>query len=153
MTEQVYMSSQKLEEIKLELIDRKSKIRKEIAERIANAKELGDLSENFEYHEAKEAQGMNEMRVAEIEAMIKNAVIVEEKTGGGAISIGASFTAKINGDTKHFSIVGPHEADPLVGKISNESPIGRAFLGTKTGDKVEVDTPSGKVVYEIQKVD
>ena len=148
-----FISAEKLEEIKAEWETRKTITRREIAERIAAAKELGDLSENFEYHEAKDAQGMNEARISQIRQMLSEAVVVEQKTGAQSISLGCSFTVKLGDLEKKFELVGASEASPLQGKISNESPLGNAFLGKKVGDKVEVEVPSGAVVYEILRIE
>lgn len=147
-----YLSSQKLEEFKQELETRKKQTRREIADRIAAAKELGDLSENFEYHEAKDAQGMNEARIAQLETMILDASIVEQTSGGSSVQLGTRFETTFNGTTKVFQIVGASEANPLEGMISNESPLGNAFLGGKEGEDVHVEVPSGTVQYTISKI-
>ena len=122
-----------------------------IAARIT-AKELGDLSENFEYHVAKEDQAQNEERIIGLEDMIRNAKIVEKKSGG-TIGLGSTFTVETAGIEKMFQMVGATEADPLSGKISNDSPIGVAFIGKGPGDKVEVTVPSGAVEYKILSVE
>lgn len=152
MSQTVYVSAEALEELKHELQHRKMVIRREIAARIEVAKELGDLSENFEYHEAKEQQGANESRIIELESMIRNAAVVERKIGG-SIALGSTFRVKVAGAEKTFQLVGATEANPIEGKISNESPIGRAFLGKNLGDAVEVDVPSGNVRYEILSIE
>ncbi len=135
--------------MKEELQMRKTALRKEIAERISDAKELGDLSENFEYQQAKEDQGSNEVRIVEIEGMIKDAVVVEQQKGGDTIELGTTFIAEAVGVKKTFQIVGSNESKPLEGKISNESPLGQAFMGRKLGEAVEVAVPSGSIVYKI----
>lgn len=132
-----------------ELETRKTTTRRDIAEKIGAAKELGDLSENFEYQEAKEEQGSNEVRISELESMIKDSVLVEQQKGGDTITLGTTFTAEVGGLKKTFQIVGSNEASPLEGKISNESPIGQAFIGHGVGDKVSVAVPSGTMVYKI----
>lgn len=147
-----YLSQEKLDELKRELETRKKETRREIAERISQAKELGDLAENFEYHEAKDAQGMNETRIQQLEGMILDAVIVEETSGGNMIQLGVSFEAQSDGASKTFQIVGASEANPLEGKISNESPIGNAFLGAKVGETINVEIPSGTVRYTIKRI-
>jgi transcription elongation factor GreA len=147
-----YLSEEKLKELKEELDKRKKITRHEIAERISAAKELGDLSENFEYHEAKDAQGANEMKISQLESMIIDAQIVQQKSGGNTIQLGSSFEVEINGDVKTFQIVGASEANPLEGKISNESPIGSMFLGACAGKIVEVEVPSGIVKYKVLRV-
>src|SRR3989338_6999649 len=105
MSQAVYVSAEALEELKHELHHRKMVTRREIAARIEAAKELGDLSENFEYHEAKEQQGANESRIIELEDMIRNAVVVEKKTGG-SIALGSTFHVKVGGMEKAFQLVG-----------------------------------------------
>lgn len=147
-----YVSKEKLVELQAELQMRRSETRKEIASRIESAKELGDLSENFEYHEAKEQQALNETRIVDLEGMINDAVIVEHQTGGSEISLGTSFVVEVGGTKKNFEMVGSNEADPMAGKISNESPIGQAFLGRGAGETVEVTTPSGSVKYKIVEI-
>ena len=126
--------------------------RREIAERIERAKELGDLSENAEYQEAKDAQAFNEGKIIEIQTMLKNLTVVEENEGTrGRITMGSKITV-LNENTKkekEFTIVSFNEADPLEGKISNESPLGSAFLQKKKGDQVTVETPKGTVSYKI----
>ena len=126
--------------------------RKEIAERIERAKELGDLSENAEYSEAKDAQALNEGRVMELMAMLKNVTIVNKVSDGEHIVMGSTVTAKIDGKDKEYTIVSFNEADPLNGLISNESPLGVAFIGRRKGESVEVETPRGVMHYKIVKV-
>jgi transcription elongation factor GreA len=126
--------------------------RRDIADRIQKAKDMGDLSENAEYAEAKDAQAFNEGRIAELSQTLKNVTVVENGNGEGKVSMGSSLVVKSNGSEKTFKIVSFNEADPISGKISNESPIGRSFVGRKRGDKVTVDTPKGKMEYEILKI-
>jgi transcription elongation factor GreA len=126
--------------------------RKEIAERIERAKELGDLSENAEYSEAKDAQALNEGRVMELMAMLKNVTIVNKVSDGEHIVMGSTVVAKIDGKEKEYTIVSFNEADPLNGLISNESPLGVAFIGRRKGESVEVETPRGVMHYKIVKV-
>ncbi|HNW55984.1 MAG TPA: transcription elongation factor GreA [bacterium] len=122
--------------------------RREIADRIEKAKELGDLSENAEYSEAKEAQAFNEGKINELTGLLKNLVVVDGQTKG-KIGMGSKIKIK-NGDiVKEFTIVSFNEADPVNGFISNESPLGQAFLGHAAGDKVKVNTPKGETEYEI----
>ncbi len=147
-----YLSTKGLQEIKEELIRRQKITRREIAEKIANAKELGDLSENFEYQESKEEQGMNEARIAQLENQIHDVVIIDAASGSSQIGIGTMFIAEVGGQKKSFTMVGSNEADPLKGKISNESPIGLAFLGAKTGDVVSIEVPSGTMKYTIVEI-
>ena len=126
--------------------------RKEIAERIESAKELGDLSENAEYSEAKDAQAFNEGKIAEISATLK-AVTVVDNGQKGEIGMNSKVTTKVNGVKKEFTIVSFNEADPFSGKISNESPLGMKLLNKKKGDTVIAQTPKGAVEYKIIKVE
>ncbi len=127
--------------------------RREIAERIQKAKEMGDLSENAEYAEAKEAQAFNEGRIAEIKSLLKNVTVVKNGETKSKVVMGSRVTVKVNGKTKTYTIVSFNEVDPAEGKISNESPLGMAFLGKKKGDKVIVNTPKGEVEYEILNIE
>ncbi len=147
-----YISQHGLDEMKKELEYRIKSLRPEIASRISDAKEMGDLSENFAYHEARDQQGQNESRIIHIQEMLVNAVVVEERKGG-KIGLGSSFTAKTGGATKKLEIVGENEANPMDGKISNVSPMGSAFMGKSIGDTVEVKAPSGIITYEILKIE
>jgi len=126
--------------------------RKEIADRIEKAKELGDLSENAEYGEAKDSQALNEGRILELSAMLKNVTIVDKVTDSEHIAMGSEVVAKINDKEKHYKIVSFNESDPLNGLISNESPLGVAFIGKKKGENVDVETPRGLMHYKIVKV-
>ena len=123
--------------------------RKEIANRIQKAKDLGDLSENAEYTEAKDAQAFNEGRILELQALLKD-VTVSAGGSGDKINLGSFIKVKINGTKeKEYTIVSFNEADPISGKISNESPIGSALLNKKKGDTVTVETPKGESEYKI----
>ncbi len=148
-----YISQEALDKMKIELEKRTKVTRREIVEQISIAKDFGDLSENFEYHDAKEQQGLNEARVRELEEKIKDAVLVEVTTGGDEVFLGVTFNVSVSDKTKTFTIVGSTEASPMDGKISNESPIGQAFLGRKIGDTVEVAVPSGVMTYVIVSIE
>lgn len=123
--------------------------RREIADRIEKAKELGDLSENAEYTEAKDAQALNEGRIADLTGILKNVEVVEVKTSKNKVDMGSVVLVKVNGQEKEYKIVSFNEASPAEGKISNESPIGLAFIGKSKGDEVIVETPRGEVKYKI----
>ena len=125
--------------------------RREIATRIESAKELGDLSENAEYADAKDAQAFNEGRIAELTGLLKNLTVVEN-AGSDTISMGSQVVAEVGGVRKEFTIVSFNEADPLNGKISNESPLGLALLNHRPGDKVIVKTPKGEAEYTIESI-
>ena len=147
-----YLSAEALEQMKIELEHRKKIIRREISEKILHAKEMGDLSENFEYQTAKEEQSLNETRIMEIESMLHDVVLVKNSQGASSIALGTTFIVETDGKKKTYSLVGSNEANPLEGKISNESPIGIAFLGHKTGDNVEFEAPSGTIKYKIVEI-
>jgi len=127
--------------------------RREIAERIEKAKDLGDLSENAEYSEAKDAQALNEGRILELTNILKNVIVVNGKGGKDEVAMGSEVTVKTGGNKKTYTIVSFNEADPLNGKISNESPLGLSFLGKKKGASVNVEKPKGVVEYKIIKID
>jgi transcription elongation factor GreA len=127
--------------------------RKEIAERIERAKDLGDLSENAEYSEAKDAQALNEGRVLELAGILKNVTVVASGGAKDEVVMGSKVTASSNGNERQYTIVSFNEADPVNGKISNESPLGVAFLHRKKGEQVDVETPRGLVKYKIIKID
>lgn len=153
MANQTYLSPEGVEALKKELQGLKTKERQEIAKRLQEAKDLGDLSENAEYFEAKEAQSLNETRIAELESLLKNAVVIETPVEEGVVSIGSIIEVKSKNGNETFTIVGSAEAKPQEGKISNESPLGRAFLGQKVGSEVEVKIPGGLVKYKITKIE
>ena len=149
---QKYLSSEGFERIKKELIELRVERRKEIAERLEYAKSLGDLTENSEYQEAKEEQLKNEARIAELEILLAKAVLISKSSNQSIISLGSTIIVKReNSDNppEEYVIVGSEEADPKGKKISNESPLGRAFLGRKKGDVVLVAAPKGQLAYHI----
>ena len=137
------------DKLKKELDDRLNVKRLEIASRIEAAKELGDLSENAEYAEAKNEQAFNDGRVAELTTLLKNVTVVQNNHDKNKVSMGSRVVAETEGKIKEFTIVSFNEANPVEGKISNESPIGVAFLEKKKGDAIAVNTPRGQVVYKI----
>lgn len=148
-----YFSREGLEKLKQELEHRTTVLRPEIAKRLKEAKEEGDLSENAAFDQAKEAQSMNEGRIEEIKTILENAVII---TGGtnksGVVTVGSSIKIDSKNGIQSFIIVGAAESDPAKGFISNESPLGKSFLGHKAGDKVQVHTPKGVVEYKVLEV-
>ncbi|MDO8600398.1 MAG: transcription elongation factor GreA [bacterium] len=148
-----YISEEGLEKLKQELHELKTVTRQEIAERLEAAKALGDLSENAEYQEAKEAQSLNEARILELEEMLRNIVVIQKPTSVGVVQIGSTATVSHGGGEERYMIVGTEEADPVGGKISNESPLGKAFLGKKIGEAVTVKTPAGEMVYKIVRIE
>lgn len=152
--EQEYLSKEKFEELTKELEHLKSVRRKEIAEQLEFAKGLGDLSENAEYHEARQSQAETEDRVSKLEQMIKHAVITE-KHKGGTVSIGSTVVCKRadSKEEKRYQIVGSEETNTKEGKISNKSPLGEALMGKNKGDKVTFETPLGSVSCTVVNVE
>jgi transcription elongation factor GreA len=123
--------------------------RREMSQRIQAARELGDLRENAEYDTAKNDQGLMEARIRQIEDVLKRAVIMDTAEGNGrqvAVTIGSTVTIELDGDEETYTIVSPVEAKPREGRISNESPVGRALLGHKKGDKFDITMPNGRKV-------
>ena len=147
-----YVSREGLAHLRAELDEMIAVKRPEIAARISEAKEHGDLSENAEYEEAKNEQAFVEGRIAELEHKIKSAVIIDEDRSNDHVSIGS--TVELDGDDGAitYHIVGSTEAKPADGRISNESPVGRALLGRKVGEKVVVKVPAGDVMYTVRSI-
>jgi len=146
------ISQEGYDKLKKELDDRLGPKRLEIAGRIESAKELGDLSENAEYAEAKDEQAFNDGRIGELTALLKNVTVVQNNGDKHKVSMGSHVTAVSDGKTKEFTIVSFNEANPTEGKISNESPLGVALLGKKKGEEVTVNTPRGAFVYKITDI-
>ncbi len=148
-TKTTYISRDGLDKLRAELAEMMSTRRPEIAQRIHDAKEHGDLSENAEYEDAKNEQAFVEGRIQTLEAMIKSAQLIDENTSTDHVQIGS--TVKVDGDEgpETFFIVGSAEAKPAQGRISNESPVGRALLGKRRGEKVVVRVPAGDFSYRI----
>lgn len=147
-----YLTSEGYEKLKTELERFKTVARPEVIERIATAKELGDLKENAEYAEAKDDQGIIETKILELEEALKNSVVVDEEKKKGKqyfVMVGSVVCVTCNSQKCEFKIVGPEEADPERTKISYESPIGRALINRKVGDVVLVSVPKGEFRYTI----
>lgn len=147
--EQFYLTKEKYEELKNELEYLKKEGRMDIAERLKKAKEYGDLSENAEYSEAKESQAQIEQRIVELENILRNSAIIKKTSGKKTVDLGATVKVEKNSKVFEYTIVGSNEANPEKNLISNESPMGRMFMGQKPGDVVEVETPKGKTKYKI----
>lgn len=155
MAKQTVVTDEGLRRLEKELEELKTVKRKEIAEKIKVALSFGDLSENSEYDEAKNEQGMLESRIAELEKMLKHARVLDSADiDTSVISVGSHVKIQDeDGDTDEYDITGSTEADPLNGRISDESPVGAALLGHSAGDKVEITLPTGAVVlYEVLEV-
>lgn len=150
-----YITEEKRKALEIELEDLKGPKRKEILDALEYAKSLGDLSENAEYHQAREDQGKLEERIAKIEQILRSSEVVSNKgSGGDTVDIGSTVVVKKEDgkETKTYIIVGSEEVNMAEGKISNRSPFGEALFGKKKGDKVSFSTPSGTVNYKIVSV-
>jgi transcription elongation factor GreA len=141
-----------LEEIRAELDELKGQKLTAAIERVARARDFGDLSENAEYHAAKEELSFIEGRVEELENIIAKAEVVGGKGKKGAVDIGCKVTVTVAGKEHTYEIVGEWEADPMKKKISHTSPLGQALFGKKMGEAVEFEAPAGKVIYKIKKI-
>ena len=150
MKKQYQITADGKKELETELIGLKAR-RGEVADKISEARDFGDLSENAEYDAAREEQGLLETRIAEIEDIVNNAEIIKA-TSKSTIGLGSRVELKTGAKKVVYTIVGPVEADPIEGKISNESPIGMALYGKKVDDKVTITTPRGDISYTIVSV-
>ncbi len=151
--EKEYLTQEKYDALQAELHDLKTIKRKEIAEHLEYARSLGDLSENAEYHEAREDQAQAEARIGQIESILKNAAIVTHKSGD-VIEVGSRVVVTKAGESskQEFTLVGSEEADISIGKISHHSPFGAALFGKKKGDSFEFQSPKGTVKYTVVEV-
>ncbi len=151
MKKQFSLTASGLKDLKEEL-EKLVTIRPEIANNIKTARDLGDLRENAEYSAAKDAQSRNESRIEEIERIIENSVVISQPKNAGIVELGNTVVMKNGKVTKTFTIVGSVEANPLEGRISDESPIGQALLGKKIDEEVEIKLPTETVTYTIEKI-
>jgi transcription elongation factor GreA len=152
MTDTHYLTKSGFEKLQAEMGELKER-RKTVTKRIEEAIKMGDLSENAEYSDAKEEQAFVEGRIAEIDAILKNSEMIDKNGGAkGKVALGSTVRVKLRTKEHRFTIVGPEESNPGSGFISHESPLGKAFLGCKKGDKVPVQTPSGTIEYQILSV-
>ena len=143
MDKPVLLTKEGLDKLAAELEELRTVRRAEVAERIKYAKDFGDSSENAEYEAAKNEQGMLEGRILTLEMMVRNAVIIEQAEVGGVVQVGSTVEVKDEYGTQAFTIVGPAEVDVTSGRISMESPVGKALLGRRIGEKVQVQSPGG----------
>ena len=156
MAKEYKLSAERLEELKTELNYLKTVREKEVADQIKEARSFGDLSENSEYDEAKNVQGKLYSRIAELEEILSNYTVIEENEADpNTVRIGSKITVAdvATGDEETYQVVGSQEADPMNGRISEESPFGKALLGHKVGEKVTVEAPNGAIHYEIVKIE
>jgi transcription elongation factor GreA len=148
-----YLTPEGEARLKAELADLTGPRREELAQRLRSAIQMGDLSENADYHKAKEDQAFLEGRIQELEAILRSAVIIEKKHSD-VVDVGTTVTIQEdNFEPETFYMVGAKEADPRNGRISNESPIGSALIGHKVGETVEANTPGGKMKFKILKIE
>ena len=145
----IYLSADSLDAFKKEYDELRDVKIAAIAKRIDEAKQQGDLSENAEYHQAREDMSWAQGRLQELDYIINNAQIIAATINNDTVQLGSTVTVKVNDKEKTYTIVGPQEADPPKGLISNESPLGEAFLKKSVGDKIEVKVPSGQQIYRI----
>lgn len=149
----VYMTADGLEKLKNELNELLQVRRPAVAQRIKDAREMGDISENAEYDAARQEQAFVEGRISELEEVIKNAQVISDEKDNGVVRIGSKVTVRVDSGEETFYIVGAQEANPLENKISHESPIGASLVGKKVGESLEVEAPLGKVTYKIIKIE
>lgn len=147
-----YLTPHGLEKLQEELELLKSQKRPEVIKRIEEAKAMGDLSENAEYDDAKEAQTMIEQRIFQIEEMLKSYQLIDDVTDSKKVRVGSTVVVEVNGKEKTYVIVGSNEADPISGKISNESPLGQSLLSLTPGKTVSVKTPAGEALYKVVSI-
>jgi transcription elongation factor GreA len=152
MDKPVLLTREGLDRLQVELEELVTVRRGEIAERIKYAKDFGDITENAEYEDAKNEQGMLEGRILTLEAMIRNAVIIEQDTEAGVVQVGSTVDVKDEYGSQTFTIVGPAEVDVASGRISMESPVGKALLGHRVGEKVTVQSPGGSRQLQVAAV-
>jgi transcription elongation factor GreA len=154
MREPTYLTTEGAARLRAELDDLTGPKRIELAARLRSAIQMGDLSENADYHKAKEDQGFLEGRIQELEYILGNAVIIEENNSIDIVSIGSRITIQEEDfPEEKYHLVGPAEADPAQGKISHESPIGQALIKHKVGETVEAETPGGVIKLKILKIE
>ena len=150
---QTYLTPEGEVKLKAELAELTGRRREELAQRLRSAIQMGDLSENADYHKAKEDQAFLEGRIQEIESVLRSAIIIERKNSD-VVTVGAHITVQEdNFEPETYYLVGAKEADPRQGKISNESPIGKALIDHKVGDVVEAETPGGTIKFKILKIE
>ncbi|MDC0449231.1 transcription elongation factor GreA [bacterium] len=151
-SDQIYITKEGLKKLKEELSELIDSKRPEVAKKIQEAREMGDISENSAYDSAKQEQSFMEGRISELEEIIKNAKVTQPKDPK-TVDVGCRVVLHIEGDEEEFHIVGAPEANPMERKISHESPLGAALVGKKIGDSVKIEAPVGKLTYTILKVE
>ena len=149
----VYLTQERYNELQKELVELKTNSRRAVAERLKHAKELGDLSENSEYQEAREEQSRLEQKINYLEELFRHSSIIKKSEAGDTVKIGSKIKVRKGKESAFYTIVGSSEANPENGFISNESPIGRELLGCKVGDIANVTTPRGEISVQILAID
>ena len=147
-----YLTADGITKLKDELNDLVANQRPKIAGRLKEAKEYGDLSENAQWDDAKDQQAFVEGRISEIENILKHTVVIEQPKDKDTVGLGSVVHVEVEDGVQEYTIVGSPEANPEEGKISNESPIGKALIGRKRGDQVEVEVPSGSMTFKIKHI-
>jgi transcription elongation factor GreA len=148
-----YLTADGIAKLKEELDDLCNVQRPKIAARLKEAKEYGDLSENIQWDDAKDQQAFIEGRISELEHILKHASVIESPKKHDEVRLGSTVHVEVEEGVQKYTIVGTTEANPEEGKISDESPIGRALLGKKPGEEVEISVPSGTITYKITKIE
>ncbi|MBP9719070.1 MAG: transcription elongation factor GreA [Candidatus Levybacteria bacterium] len=153
-SKKIFLTKEGLEELKKEHAALTKVRRPEVVLRLTQARDMGDLSENAEYTAAREELSFVDGRIDELEELLKQVTLIEEETtkSGSAIQLGSSVTLHHNDKKENYTLVGEWEADPMAKKISHESPLGKALIGKKEGEKIEVSAPAGKITYTIVSV-
>ena len=149
--EKVYLTQEGLKKLKEEYDQLINVRRKEVAEKLRKARELGDITENAAYEAARDEQAFVEGRIAELDDLLKRVEVVE-KEKAGIVQVGSKVRVHLDGNEQEFQIVGAPEANPINGKISHESPLGQALLGKKVGEKVEITAPAGNLTYHVLEI-
>lgn len=153
MDKKIYLTKEGIAELKKEYEELSKVRRPEVLGRVSQARNQGDLSENAEYVAAREELSFIDGRLDELEELLKQAVLIRDsKTTNGTVKLGSKVTLHIKGKEETFMLVGEWEADPKEKKISHESPLGKALIGRRVGEKVEVDAPAGKITYNISSI-
>ena len=154
MSDQIFLTREGLKKLEEELEHLRTVRRAQVAERLHNAQEDGELIENAEYEDAKNEQAFVEGHILTLEAMLSNAVIIKEEGPSGIVSLGSKVTVKENGGKPEvYVLVGAAEASPKEGRISNESPLGKALLGRRVGDEIKVNAPAGTLSFRVVAID
>ncbi|MFC1711722.1 transcription elongation factor GreA [Patescibacteria group bacterium] len=153
--DKIYLTKGGLKQLKKELGDLMESKRPLLVQRVARAREMGDLSENTEYANAREELSMLDGRIEELEQILSKAKLIKDTSkgcGSKAVKLGCKVTVNVNGETHVYNVVGEWEADPTEKKISHSSPLGKSLIGKKVGEEVEIEAPAGKIVYQIKKI-